>query len=62
MGDVLFSPLSAIFVYQMLVAANTAGQPLAVAITVLGAGPILNGLPDKAVTTAQGLLSTSKPS
>ena len=58
---ILFSPLSAIFVYQALVAANTASQPLAVAITVLGAGPVLNGLLDKALTTAQGLMSTSKP-
>ncbi len=54
---ILFSPLSAIFVYQMLVAANTASQPLAVAVAMLGAGPVLNALLDKAVTTAQGFVS-----
>ncbi len=58
----LFSPLGAIFVYQLMVAAGAVGQPITVAIAALGAGSTMNLLLDKAVLASKKALdkSTSK--
>jgi hypothetical protein len=58
---VLFSPISAIFVYQTLVMTHTAGQPLVVALATLGAGAALNVLLKRAVDSATALFSTATP-
>jgi hypothetical protein len=55
----LFAPLGAIVVYQFLVMANSATQPVAVAIVSLGAGLTLTTLLDKAVRTALGFLQAT---
>ena len=52
---ILFAPIGAIFVYQLMVAAKAAGQPVTVAIAILGAGLSLTALLDKAVTQIQQL-------
>jgi hypothetical protein len=57
---VLFSPISAIFVYQALIMTDTAGQPLVVALATLGAGAALKSLLMKAVDNAQNLFSKSE--
>ena len=49
----LFSPLGAIFVYQLLILADVAMQPITVAIAALGAGSTLNLLLDKAVLASK---------
>jgi len=53
---ILFAPLGAIVVYQFLVIASLATQPVAVAIISLGAGLTLTALLDKAVRAALGFL------
>jgi hypothetical protein len=53
---ILFAPLGAIVVYQILVIASLATQPVAVAIISLGAGLTLTALLDKAVRAALGFL------
>jgi hypothetical protein len=61
---VLFSPLAGIMIYQILVAAGAAGQPVLVAMAVLGAGAALNGMLVKAVKIAEGWIqkeSVSRP-
>ena len=56
----LFSPLGAIFVYQLLVIADTAGQAVTVAIAALGAGSTLNILLDKAVLASKKAFEKTK--
>ncbi|MFO0801698.1 MAG: hypothetical protein U0791_01060 [Gemmataceae bacterium] len=51
---VLFSPLAGIIIYQIMVTAGAAGQPVVVAMAVLGAGAALNGLLARAVKLAEG--------
>ena len=46
---VFFSPIGAIFVYQLLVAGGAASQYITVAIAVLAAGLALNLLLEKAL-------------
>jgi hypothetical protein len=53
---ILFAPLGAIVVYQLLVIASLATQPVAVAVISLGAGLTLTALLDKAVRAALGFL------
>jgi hypothetical protein len=53
----LFAPIGAIFVYQLLVIAGAASQPAAVAIAVLAAGVSLNLLLEKARQTIVNLFS-----
>jgi hypothetical protein len=53
---ILFAPLGAIVVYQLLVMASLATQPVAVAVISLGAGLTLTALLDKAVQAALGFL------
>ena len=55
----LFSPLGAIFVYQLMVAAGAVGQPITVAIAALGAGSTMNLLLDKAVLASKKALDKS---
>ena len=55
----LFSPLGAIFVYQLMVAAGAVGQPITVAIAALGAGSTMNLLLDKAVLASKKALGKS---
>jgi hypothetical protein len=55
----LFSPLGAIFVYQLMVTAGAAGQPITVAIAALGAGSTINILLDKAVIASKKALDKS---
>jgi hypothetical protein len=52
----LFAPLGGIFLYQTLLAAEAAEQPLAVATAALGAGASLNYLLAKAVEVTGSLL------
>ena len=52
---ILFSPIGAVFVYQMLVASGAAQTPLAVALTALGAGVAMNVILKYAVTKAKQL-------
>ena len=52
----LFSPLGAIFVYQLMVTAGAVGQPITVAIAALGAGSTINLLLDKAVLASKKAL------
>jgi len=53
---ILFAPLGAIVVYQLLVIASLATQPVAVAVISMGAGLTLTALLDKAVQAALGFL------
>jgi hypothetical protein len=55
----LFSPLGAIFIYQLMVAAGAVGQPITVAIAALGAGSTMNLLLDKAVLASKKALDKS---
>ena len=55
----LFSPLGAIFVYQLMVAAGAVGQPITVAVAALGAGSTMNLLLDKAVLASKKALDKS---
>jgi len=55
----LFSPIGAIFIYQLLVMAKAADQPITVAIAALGSGLTLNFLLDKAVSLAKDKLKES---
>lgn len=53
----LFSPLGSVFVYQLLVAAEAANQPVTVAIAALGSGPALNIILDRAIKKIQEVIS-----
>lgn len=53
---VMFAPIGALFVYQILVAADAAREPLTVALAALGAGLALNELLNRAVTYAKSLI------
>lgn len=50
---ILFSPIGAIFVYQLLVIANAANNAVTVALAAFGAGASLNLILDKAVRYAE---------
>jgi hypothetical protein len=54
---ILFAPVGAVFVYQILVVGEAAVQPLTVALAALGAGASMGGLLDKAVSYSAGLIS-----
>lgn len=56
---VMFAPIGALFVYQILVAADAAREPLTVALAALGAGLALNELLKRAVTYAKSLIEGS---
>ena len=56
----LFSPLGAIFVYQLMVLADAVGQPITVAIAALGAGSSMNIILDKAVSLSKSALEKVK--
>lgn len=53
---ILFAPLGAIFVYQLLVVAEAAEQPVTVALAAIGAGASLNNLLTRAVRKSKDLL------
>jgi len=53
---IFFSPLGAVIVYQLLVAAGAASTQVTVALAVLAAGVALNLMLDKAVKAVQGVL------
>jgi hypothetical protein len=57
---ILFAPVGAIFVYQILVVGSAAAASLTVALAALGAGASLSALLDKAVTYATGLISSAE--
>lgn len=50
---ILFAPVGAIFIYQLLVAAGAAEKQLTVALATLGAGASLNILLNKAIESAE---------
>ncbi|HAV62879.1 MAG TPA: hypothetical protein DCY13_11005 [Verrucomicrobiales bacterium] len=52
---ILFSPVGAIFVYQLLVAGGMASRPISVALVALAAGVSLNLLLDKALAMIKSL-------
>jgi len=56
---ILFSPLGAIFVYQMLVAADAIQKPTTVALAALGAGPTINYLLAKAINLSKNLVESN---
>lgn len=53
---ILFAPLGAIFVYQMLVSGDAASKPITVAVAALGSGPALNYVLARAIGTAKTLV------
>ena len=58
---ILFAPVAAVFVYQLLVAAGAASQPTTVGFVMLAAGLVLNNVLDRAVIAARGALETNDP-
>jgi hypothetical protein len=56
----LFSPIGAIFVYQLLVMTKTAGEPVTVAVAALGSGLSLNILLEKAVNVTKSTIGKMK--
>jgi hypothetical protein len=56
---ILFAPLGAIFVYQILVAADAVNNPSTVALAALGAGPTVNYLLARAINMSKGLVEGS---
>jgi hypothetical protein len=56
----LFAPLGAVLVYQMMVAAGAASVQATVAITVFAAGAAVNLLLDKAVRLVQDLITVGR--
>lgn len=56
---IIFAPLGAIFVYQLLVIAGAASQAFSVAIVALAAGIALNMMLERAKTSVEGLISKS---
>lgn len=57
---ILFAPLGAVFVYQILVVGEAASQPLTVALASLGAGASMNVLLSKAVSYSASLIEGLK--
>jgi hypothetical protein len=53
---ILFAPMGAIFVYQMLVAAQAVGNNVTVAIAAVGSGITLNSLLNVAIRRATGVI------
>ena len=58
---VLFAPLSGIFIFQLLVLAGAAKEPVTVATIILGAGATLNALLSRAVKSAAQYLQGASP-
>lgn len=56
---ILFAPLGAIFVYQMLVAADAIHKPATVALAALGAGPTINYLLARAINLSKNLIDSN---
>jgi hypothetical protein len=56
---ILFAPLGAIFVYQMLVAADAINKPSTVALAALGAGPTINYLLARAINLSKNLVESN---
>ena len=56
---ILFSPLGAIFVYQMLVSSDSIGHPATVGIAAFSAGFAINNLLRKALSVSEDLLDTA---
>ena len=54
---VLFSPLGAVIVYQLLVVAGAASQAVTVGIAAIAAGIALNTILNKAIKAVTGLLA-----
>ena len=57
---ILFSPIGAIFIYQLLVVAEAANNPVTVALSAFGAGASLNLILDKAISYAEKTIKTGK--
>lgn len=58
--NTLLSPLSAIFVYQFMVAAGAASKSITVGLTMLGAGATITPLLYKAIKAAEKVLNTQE--
>jgi uncharacterized membrane protein len=56
---ILFSPLGAIFVYQILVSSDSIGHPATVGIAAFSAGFAINNLLRKALSVSEDLLDTA---
>ena len=56
---ILFSPLGAIFVYQVLVSSDSIGHPATVGIAAFSAGFAINNLLRKALSVSEDLLDTA---
>jgi hypothetical protein len=59
---ILFAPVGAIFVYQLLVVAQAAGNDVTVAIAALGSGIALNSLLNAAIRRATSVIEGSRKS
>ena len=59
---ILFSPIGAVFVYQMVVIAGAADNDLTVALAALGSGVALNSLLNVAMRHARNLIEGARPS
>ena len=57
---ILFAPIGAIFVYQLLVMAGAASQTVSVAIVALAAGIALSYILERARTSLEGLISDTR--
>ena len=57
---IVFAPLGAIFVYQSLLAAKAAEEPIAVATAALGAGVAINVILKSAVNAAKNLFASDE--
>ena len=58
--NILFSPIGAIFVYQLLVMADAAVNSVTVALAAFGAGASLNLIVDKAISYAENAIKIKK--
>lgn len=58
--NALFSPISVVFVYQLMVFTETASKHITVALTMLGAGAVVTLLLNKAVKAAENVLTSSE--
>jgi len=59
---ILFAPLGAILVYQILVAAQAVGNSFAVAIAAFGSGMTMNSLLNEAIRRADNIIKGSRES
>jgi hypothetical protein len=53
---IFFAPLGSLFVYQLLIAADAAGQAVTVAIASLGAGAAMNALLSRALAFSTSVI------